>query len=525
MTQAATAVQASGKAKEAKPGGSPALTLLAVALGVIMVTLDGTVVAVANPSIGADLNASLADLQWVTNGYLLALAVFLITAGKLGDRFGHKTIFLTGIAGFAVTSLAIGLSSGITMLIAMRVLQGVFGAMLQPTALGLLRSAFPAEKLNMALGIWGAAIASSTAAGPIVGGLLVEHYSWQSVFYINVPVGIIAFAIGLKVLRNQRGEKSGFDVPGILLLSGAMFAVVYGIIKAPSWGWGDTRTIGLFAAAVALFAAFVWWENRAAEPLLPLGLFRSVSISVGTIMMLLVAFGMFGALFFLTFYMQSVHGLSPVDSGLRLLPMMLAMMVGSPIAGIMITKLGPRIPLIAGPLLAAGAFLGLTTLGLTGGFTDTLPWFVMLGLGLSPVFVGATDIIVGNAPVSMAGVASGLQNSAMQVGGALGTAVLGALMTARVGSSLSGHFTEVGLPAPGDAAVDQMKEIVAAGIAPVPPGTEPAVAELISKASHLAFIDGMHLAFYVAAVVSLVAAGLGLFVKAGRKVEGAVVHV
>ncbi|GAB3671052.1 MFS transporter [Actinocorallia lasiicapitis] len=525
MTQAATAVQASKVGKDSAAGGRPGLTLLAVALGVIMVTLDGTVVAIANPSIGADLDATLSQLQWVTNGYLLALAVFLITAGKMGDRFGHKTVFMTGIAGFAVTSLAIGLSQGITMLIVMRVLQGVFGAMLQPSALGLLRAAFPAEKLNMALGIWGAAIASSTAAGPIVGGLLVQHVNWESVFFINVPVGIIAFTIGFFVLKNQKGEKSGFDVPGILLLSGAMFTIVYGIIKASAWGWGDAKTLGFFGGAIVLFAAFVLWESKAAEPLLPLSLFRSVSISLGTVMMLLVAFGMFGALFFLTFYMQSVHGLSPVDSGVRLLPMMLSMMVGSPVAAIMITKLGPKIPLVVGPLLAAAAFLGLTRLGLEGGFADTLPWFVLLGLGLSPVFVGATDIIVGNAPVSMAGVASGLQNAAMQVGGALGTAVLGALMTAKVGSTLAGNFTEVGLPAPDPAAVGEMKEIVSAGIAPVPPDTTPDIAALITKAAHLSFIDGMHLAFWVAAAISLLAASLGLFVKAGRKVEGAAVHV
>lgn len=524
MAQSATAAKVPEN-KDAEPGSRPGLVLLAVALGVIMVTLDGTVVAVANPSIGADLKASLSDLQWVTNGYLLALAVFLITAGKLGDRFGHKNIFLTGIAGFAVTSLAIGLSQGIGMLIAMRVLQGVFGAMLQPSALGLLRSAFPAEKLNMALGIWGAAIASSTAAGPIVGGLLVEHVSWESVFFVNVPVGIIAFAIAFTVLKNKKGEATSFDLPGIGLLSGAMFALVYGIIKAPSYGWGDTKTLGFFGAALVLTAVFVWWESRTAEPLLPLSMFRSVSLSVGTVLMLLVAFGMFGALFFLTFYMQAVHGLSPVESGVRLLPMMLSMMIASPLAGIAITKLGPKIPIVAGPLLAGIAFLGLTRLGLTGGFMDTFPWFVLLGLGLSPVFVGATDIIVGNAPVSQAGVASGLQNAAMQVGGALGTAVLGALMTARVGSTLPGHFGDLNLPVPGAAEVDQMKEVVAAGIVPVPPGTAADVAALITKASHLAYIDGMHLAFFVAAAVSLTGAGLGLFVKAGRKVEGAAVHV
>lgn len=526
MSQSPAAMRSQPQAPLGSGGrkGHPGLTLLAVALGVIMVTLDSTVVAIANPAIGKDLGASLSDLQWVTNGYLLALAVFLITAGKLGDRFGHKTIFLIGVSGFGLTSLAIGLSQGVAMLIAFRVLQGVFGAMLQPAALGLLRAAFPAERLNMALGIWGAAIASSTAAGPIVGGLLVEKVNWQSVFFINVPVGVIALVVGVLYLSSsqERSASSRFDIPGIALLSLAMFALVWGIIKAGAWGWGDAKTLGFLGAAAVLAVVFVLWERKAREPLLPLSLFRSISLSVGTVLMLLVAFAMFGALFFLTFYFQSVHGLKPVDAGLRLLPMMLTMMVASPLAGVAITRLGARIPLVVGPVLTAAAFLGLTQIGTDAGFMTTLPWFMLLGLGLSPVFVGATDVIVGNAPLEQAGVASGLQNSAMQVGGALGTAVLGALMTARVGSTLPGHFTGAGLPEPTGAQVDAMKEAVAAGVAPVRPGMPPQVVEAITRASHLSFIDGMHLAFWVSAGVAIAAALLGLLVKAGRKTEGPV---
>src|SRR5215203_1014761 len=180
--------------------GHPWLTLLTVALGVTMVALDGTIVAIANPAIQQDLGASLADVQWITNGYLLALAVSLITAGKVGDRFGHRQTFLLGVVGFAATSGAIGLSGSISLVIAFRVLQGAFGALLMPAALGLLRASFPAEKLNAAIGIWGAVIGASTAAGPIVGGLLVEHVSWESVFFINVPVGIAALVMGLLLL-------------------------------------------------------------------------------------------------------------------------------------------------------------------------------------------------------------------------------------------------------------------------------------------------------------------------------------
>src|SRR5260370_36068933 len=216
--------------------GNPALTLLTVALGVMMVALDGTIVAVANPAIQSHLHASLAGIQWVTNAYLLALAVSLITIGKLGDRLGHKKIFLTGVAGFALSSAAIGLSgtiaSSITLVIAFRALQGVFGAMLQPTALALLRNTFPEHKLNGAIGIWGAVIGASTAAGPIVGGLPVQHVGWECCFYVNVPVVPAALVMTLLVVRETPASPAArsFDIPGIAALSGSLFLLIWGLI-------------------------------------------------------------------------------------------------------------------------------------------------------------------------------------------------------------------------------------------------------------------------------------------------------
>ena len=501
--------------------GHPWLTLVSVALGVIMVALDSTVVAIANPKIGHDLNASLADLQWVTSGYLLALAVFLVTAGKLGDRFGYKKIFLVGIAGFALSSFAIGLSHGIALIIGFRVLQGLFGAMLQPTALALLRSAFPAEKLNMAIGIWGASFGVSTAAGPVVGGLLVEHVNWESVFFINVPVGIVAFATGLWALRESKAAIiARLDVPGIALLSGMMFCLVWAIIKAPTWGWTDGWTLGFFAATAVLTTVFLIWQSRASAPLVPLSLFHSASVSIGTVLMVLVAFAMFGAMFFLTFFLQNVHGLTPVQTGLRMMPMSLVMIVSSPVAGALITKFGPRVPIVGGLVVTAVAMFLLSRLQLDASYGATAAPFVLLGLGLAPVMVAATDVIVGNSPEELTGVASGVQQSAMQVGGSLGTAVLGAVMTAKVADTLPGHFTDNRLPAPTADQIEQMKSAVAAGVPPVAPGTPPQVAEVIVRVAHLAFMDGLHLAFSLSAIMSVVAIALGFWVRAGRKQHG-----
>jgi EmrB/QacA subfamily drug resistance transporter len=519
----AQAVAAPPDTREGDAEAHPWLTLLAVSLGVIMVMLDGTVVAIANPRIQVDLGASLSDLQWITSGYLLALAVFLITAGKLGDLFGHKKIFLIGVAGFALTSLAIGLTSSVGMLITFRVLQGLFGALLQPAALALLRLAFPGERLNMAMGAWGAIIGLSSAGGPIIGGLLVEKVSWQSVFFINVPVGVAALAFGLWVLRDVRTKLlSKVDWLGVLLLSVTMFSLVWSIIKAPEWGWGDPKTIGFLAAAVVVGAVFLFWQARAAEPLLPLSLFRNISVSIGTGLMILMAFSMFGAMFFLTFFFQGVHGLTPLESGLRMLPMSAGMIVASPIAGILIGKLGPRVTIAGGMLITAVAMFLMSRLGVEAQFMDSAIPFVLLAFGLSPVFVGATEIIVGNAPEELAGVAGGVQNSAMQVGGALGTAVLGAIVAAKVSSVLPGYLGQAaaGLP---PAQLEGLKAAASVGMAP--PGLSGPAASVITNASHLSFMDGLHLGFLVSTAVAVIAAILALFVRAGRKMEGAPVHV
>jgi EmrB/QacA subfamily drug resistance transporter len=534
MTQASVSV-VTDKTPEPTPAsrpplrGHPWLTLFSVAIGVMMVALDGTIVAIANPAIQADLGASLADVQWITNGYLLALAVSLITAGKLGDRFGHRQTFLIGIAGFALTSGLIGLSSGVTMVIVFRVLQGLFGALLQPAALGLLRATFPAEKLNMAIGIWGMVIGASTAAGPIIGGLLVEHVSWQSVFFINVPVGVVALALGLFILKDVRADNAprSFDIPGIALLSGAMFSLIWGLIKAPAWGWGDAGTLGFLGGSVLLFVGFAFWETKAREPLIPLQMFRSVPLSAGTVLMVLMAFAFMGGLFFVTFYLQNVHGMTPVDSGLHILPLTAMMIVGSPLAGFAITKLGPRIPLVAGMIFTAVAMFGMTTLKTDTGTATTSVLFALLGLGLAPVMVGATEVIVGNAPLELSGVAGGLQQSAMQVGGSLGTAVLGAVMAARVDNLLPDRWAAAGLPKLTAAQAAQVSDAVAVGVAPVSKGTPAQVAALITKVAHETFVSGMALAFTVAGVVATLAAVVALFTKRGANADaaGGAVHV
>lgn len=513
------------KSTDPKPSrglrGHPWLTLFSVAIGVMVVALDGTIVAIATPAIQSDLHANIADVQWINNAYFLALAVSLITAGKLGDRFGHRQTFLIGIVGFTASSAAIGLSGSIAMVVTFRVFQGLFGALLMPAALGLLRATFPAEKLNMAIGIWGMVIGASTAAGPILGGVLVEHVSWQSVFFVNVPVGALALVLGLLILLDHRAEDAprSFDVLGILSLSGAMFLLVWAIIKAPTWGWGDPQTWYYIGGALVLFLGFAVWETKVKEPLIPLTMFRSVSLSAGVVLMVLMAIAFMGGLFFVTFYLQNVHGLSPVDAGVQLLPLTGMMIVASPLAGLMITKFGPRLPLALGMACTAFAMYGVSTLDIGTGRGVMSVWFALLGLGLAPVMVGATEVIVGNAPLALSGVAGGLQQSAMQVGGSLGTAILGAVMTSKVNSDLPGNWKAAGLPPIPAAQRPLVEQAVQVGAAPVNAQTPKEAVPLITKVAHETFISGMHLAAYVALGVAVAATFVALLAKRGENAE------
>ncbi len=501
--------------------GHPAWTLVAVALGVMMVGLDGTVVAIANPYIARSLHGSLADLQWVTNAYLLVLAVLLIPMGYLGDRFGRKRIFLVGVAGFALMSLSVGLVGSIAGVIAFRALQGVFGAMLMPNSLAIIRNTFAPEKLNSAVGIWGGATAISVASGPIVGGLLVEHVSWQSVFYVNVPVGALALAIGLFLLAESRVESPGrFDVGGLALLGAGLFGIVFGLIKASAWGWGDARTLALLVGGTALLGLFGLVEARSAEPLLPMRLFRRRSITFGTVTVLLGFFAMYGVLFFVTLYLQNVHGYDPVEAGVHMLPLTAVFVVASPLGGLLNQRFGPKLVVPMGMAMVGVGLLLLLSLQPQSGYVHLWPSFVLVGIGVGMVIVASSDAIVANAPTDDAGVAGGLQSTALQLGGVLGTSILGSVLVTRVGSVLVGTLLRSGVPGVVATRLSVATQLVAQGAAPPLAGAPKALQQAVVVGSHHAFMTGLHLAILVAAVAAFVAAVLGLLLQRSESSGG-----
>ncbi len=499
---------------EATRRGHPGWTLVAVALGVMMVGLDGTVVSIANPYIARSLHASLADLQWVTNAYLLVLAILLVPMGYLGDRYGRRLVFLIGVAGFALSSLAVGEIGSTTGVIAFRAVQGMFGAMLMPNSLAILRNTFPPEKLNRAVGIWGGASALSVAAGPIVGGLLVEHVSWESVFYLNVPVGLVALLVGVFVLREGRADRrTRFDVPGLVLLAAGLFSLVLGLIKASSWGWGSGATWGLIGGGLALVAAFAVVETKVAHPLLPMRLFTNVSISIGTVSVLLAFLALFGVLFFVTLYLQNVHGYDPVAAGVHMLPLTAVFVVASPLGGILNEKFGPRLVVPLGMACVGVGLVLLLSLQPNSTYIHLWPSFLLVGFGVGTVIVASADAIVANAPQADAGVAGGLQSTAVQLGGVLGTSILGSILATKVASAFFPSLIAHGVPATVARGLQGSVQSVTEGTAPMVPGAHAALQAAVVNGSHAAFMSGLHIAILVAAVVSFVAAVLGLFIR------------
>ena len=487
-------------------------TLVTVVLGIVMVGVDGTVVSIANPAIARSLGASLSDLQWITNAYLLALAVALIPGGKLGDRFGRRLMFLIGVGGFALSSAGVGLAGSVGGVVAMRTLQGLFGGILLPNTLALLRAAFPGDRFNRAVGIWSASSGAAIAGGPVVGGLLVEHVSWQSVFFINIPIGAAAMVSGLLVMPESRESVRGrFDVPGLVLLAGALFCLVFGIVESENLGWGDTTVLGLLGAAVVLGGVFALVERRAPSPLVPLHLLAQSSIALGVVTLLLTFSALFGTTFFISLYLQNVLGLDPVAAGIRLLPLIGLFSLTSPFAGRAVGRYGPRVPITAGMLLVAAALFGLLTLGVASPFWALALPLAVMGPGLALVLVASTEAIVAAAPVDEAGLAGGLQGLASQLGGVLGSSVLGSVLAVRVGQALSGALTAHGVPSAVAARVATHRDLVDQGVVPAAGG--PHWHRAVAAASHDAFISGLHLALLVAAIATLVGAACGPFVR------------
>jgi EmrB/QacA subfamily drug resistance transporter len=400
------------------------------------------VVNIALPSVQRGLHFSPANLQWIVNGYTLVFGGFLLLGGRAADLLGRKRLFLAGVLLFSVASLINGLAQTSGMLIAGRALQGLGGALVSPAALAIITTTFTdAGERTKALGVWSAIAASGAAVGLLMGGVLTDIASWRWVFFVNVPVGIITIAMALRSIAESRVEveNRSFDLAGAAAVTGGLVLLVYAIVKAQAYGWGSAKTIGLLAGAVALLAAFMTIEARSKAPLMRLSIFRIRALAVADLVLLLVASGMFGMFFFASLYVQEILGYSPLKAGLAFLPVTAGIMIGAGVAQQLIKRVGVRNVSTAGITLASAGMLVLTQLPVHGQYvSDLLVGLLPMSLGMGLTFVPIT--LMGTSGVSDedAGLASGLFNTAQQVGGSLGLAILSTLAASQTTRVLHG---------------------------------------------------------------------------------------
>ncbi|HUZ83491.1 MAG TPA: MFS transporter [Gaiellales bacterium] len=405
-------------------------TLFAMCFALFMIMLDNTVVNVALPSIQRSLKTTPQNLEWTVNAYVLSFASLILLGGKLGDRFGRKRIFLVGLALFTLSSAACALSTTDAELISFRVIQGAGGAMLNPLSLSIIVAAFPRRQLPTAIGVWAGISGLGLAVGPLAGGFLVEHYSWSYVFWINVPIGVIAAAAtAWAVVESRDPGARSLDVTGTLLVTGGLFSLVWALIKTGSDGWLSGPTLGFLAAAAVLLAAFVVWESRSPQPMLPLGFFRRRAFSSSSVVVMLVGFGLFGVIYFITLYFQNVKGYSPLQAGARSLPMTMMLMVFAPIGGRLNQRVGARALMTVGMLLAGGGLFGLSHVQPDSSYNLIWPMYVLMGIGMALTMPAVSSTGMAAVDHDKAGIASGVINASRQVGGALGIAVLGSIGT------------------------------------------------------------------------------------------------
>ena len=410
-------------------------TLAAVAFGLFMIMLDNTVVNVALPSIAADLQIGLSELEWIVTGYALTFASLMLTGGKLADLLGRRRIFIVGLAIFTVSSLFCGLAGSGELLIGARVVQGAGAALMNPATLSIIAATFPPRQRGMAIGIWAGVSALALAIGPLVGGLLTEHISWSWIFFVNVPIGVIAIAASLLLIPESKDESAEqrLDVPGLLTSGIGLFALTYGLIEANTYGWTSGRIVGAFAVAVTMLLAFVLLELRQRIPMLDLSLFRSGTFAGANLAVLLVALAMFGVFFFVSLYMQGVLGYSAVKTGAAFLPMTILIVLVAPIAGRSSDRFGSRWLMTSGMVLIAIQLFYFSRLGVDEKYWSLLPAMILGGFGMSLVMTPSAAAAVRALPVDKSGVGSAVLNAFRQVGGSMGIALIGAIMAHRVG--------------------------------------------------------------------------------------------
>ncbi len=482
-------------------------TLFAMCFALFMIMLDNTIVNVALPSIQHSLNPSPENLEWTINAYVLVFATLILLGGKLGDRFGRKRIFILGLAIFTLASAACALSHSDEQLIGARAIQGIGGAMLNPLSLSIIVAAFPRKQLPQAIGIWAGISGLGLAIGPLLGGFLVEHISWSAVFWVNVPVGIVASAVTLWAVRESRDSTThSLDIVGTVLITAGLGALTWGLIKTASHSWLSPYTLAFLGGAAVLVALFLLWESRQSDPMVPLSFFKAPAFSSSSIIVTLIGVGLFGVIYFLTLYFQNVQGYSPIEAGLRTMPTTLMILFVAPIGGKLGPTFGPRRLMTFGMTTATIGLVGLSFIDVDTSYNAIWPFQMLLGIALASTMPATAATALGAVDHAKAGVASGVINASRQVGGALGIAVLGGIGSTLASNAWSDKIAN--LPPGLHSKAEQLVPLVQGG--------RGNVVERLTGSSKLSadalqsFMHGVHAALLTAGSLTFIAALVAL---------------
>lgn len=497
--------------------GHERAVLIAAVLGSSMVFLDGTTVNVALPALQEKLGASLRDVQWVVNAYTLFLSALLLIGGSFGDHLGRKRIFVVGVTIFTGASIWCGLAPDVSHLITARALQGVGGALLTPGSLALINASFPESRRGAAIGQWSAYSAIATAAGPILGGWLIDSLSWRWIFFANVPLAVVAIVVALTRVPESRpiSEEAGLDYLGAALATLGLGGVAYGLLEAPSPGGAGALALGAGAVGVLLLALFVAWEARAPSPMVPLELFRSEAFSGINLVTLLVYANLAALTFFLPMYLIQVRGYSATAAGAATLPMVALLLLASSWAGELYDRVGPRLPIGVGSLITALAFGAFVFLGEAGNYliAVTLPMTIM-GAGMALIVAPLTTTVMASVRDELAGTASGINNAVSRVAGLVAIGVFGIVMLSLFTSGLERELSASPL------SEQQRHELLAQvgdlAAAPLPKGLSEAEANAAQGAVAASFTRGFHLVLWVLAGVALAAATISALTLPGE---------
>ena len=482
---------------EAAPYARRWWALGVLALSLVLIGLDNTILNVALPTLVREVEATNSQLQWIIDSYVLVFAGLLLTAGSLGDRFGRKGALNFGLSVFLAGALASAFADTANQLIATRALMGIGGAFIMPSTLSILTNMFPPHERGRAIGIWAGMAGVGIPLGPLLGGYLLEHFHWSSIFYVNVPIVLAALALGLWLLPTSRDPGAPrVDVPGAVLSMAGLSALIYGIIEAPLHGWTAGATLAALGAGLAFLAAFGWWETRTREPMLDMRFFRNPRFSAANASITLVFFAMFGSLLSLTQYLQFILGYTPFEAGIRMLPMALGLLVGGPLSARLDERLGSKVVVTAGLVVVATGLLMLSRLDTESGYIGVVGALFVMATGMGLSMAPSTESVMGSIPRSKAGVGSAMNDTTRQVGGALGVAIIGSIMSSAYRSDITS--ATAGLPAEAaTAATDSLGAAlhIAAGLG--------AGGDALATAARTAFVNAMEMGLTAGALVAL----------------------